>query len=134
VLCLGLLYHLRDPLAAMDLLRSLCTSTLYLETAVLSPASARLFQLGTGTVSIPEFDQTPLMQFLPGKTANNDPTNFWLPNAACLRAMLEESNFVVDRVAVHGDRAIAMARPTYDAALESINRIASSIHRASIAG
>lgn len=128
VLCLGLLYHLRDPLAALDLVRSLCTGVLYLETAVLDPASAREFNdLGAWSANVAEFDSTPLMQFLPGKVANDDPTNFWLPNRACLKAMLEESNFVVDRVDVRGSRAIAVARPAFDAFLEGVNRIASSM-------
>jgi tRNA (mo5U34)-methyltransferase len=130
VLCLGLLYHLRDPLAALDLLRSLCTGELYLETAVLNPAGARaLNDIGAWGATMAEFETTPLMQFLPGSVANNDLTNFWLPNRACLKAMLEESNFVVDRVDVNGPRAIAVARPTFDAFLESVNRIASSMGR-----
>jgi tRNA (mo5U34)-methyltransferase len=128
VLCLGLLYHLRDPLAALDLLRSLCGGTLFLETAVLDPAGARALNgIGAWSATMAEFDSTPLMQFLPGSVANNDPTNFWLPNRACLKAMLKESNFVVDRVDVHGPRAIAVARPSFDPFLESVNRIASSM-------
>jgi tRNA (mo5U34)-methyltransferase len=128
VLCLGLLYHLRDPLAALDLVRSLCTNALFLETAILDPGASDVFNgIGQWSASVPDFDRTPLMQFLPGHVANNDPTNFWLPNAACLRAMLEETNFAVTRLAVHGARAIAVARPTFDAGLESVNRVASSL-------
>ena len=128
VLCLGLLYHLRDPLAALDLVRMLCRGTLYLETAVLDPGSAATFAgLGAWTASVPGFADTPVMQFLPGRVANNDPTNFWLPNAACLRAMLIESNFSVSRLDVRGPRAVAVATPTFDAALESVNRVASSV-------
>jgi tRNA (mo5U34)-methyltransferase len=137
VLCLGLLYHLRDPLAALDLLRTLCRGTLFLETAALDPGSAHVFNnIGAWSASVAAFDTTPLMQFLPGRVANNDPTNFWLPNRACLKAMLEESNFVVDRVEVNGARAIAVARPVFDEALETINRVASSVgsRRAAIAG
>jgi tRNA (mo5U34)-methyltransferase len=135
VLCLGLLYHLRDPLAALDLLRSLCRGTLFLETAVLAPGAApALNGIGAWSATMAEFDSTPLMQFLPGNVANNDPSNFWLPNRACLKAMLEESNFVVDRVDVRGPRAVAVARPRFDGFLERINRIASSIgDRAAIA-
>lgn len=128
VLCLGLLYHLRDPLAALNLVRSLCRGVLYLETAILEPSRAGAFDgIGAWSAAVPQFDETPLMQFLPGAIANNDPTNFWLPNRACLKAMLEESNFVVDRVDVNGPRAIAVARPTFDAFLEHINRVASSL-------
>lgn len=128
VLCLGLLYHLRDPLAALDLVRTLCRGTLYLETAVIDPASSATFNgLGAWTTNVPDFDHIPLMQFLPGRVANDDPTNFWLPNAACLRAMLAESNFSVSRLEVRGARAVAVATPTFDAALESVNRVASSI-------
>lgn len=128
VLCLGLLYHLRDPLAALDLVRSLCRGTLYLETAVLHPASSKVFNdIGKWSAAVADFDTIPLMQFLPGRVANNDPTNFWLPNAACLKAMLEESNFTVEHVTVHGARAVAVARPVLDAALDRVNVVASSI-------
>jgi tRNA (mo5U34)-methyltransferase len=128
VLCLGLLYHLRDPLAALDLVRSLCRGTLYLETAVLSPSASHLFNdFSAWIADLPAFDRVPLMQFLPGRVANDDPSNFWLPNAACLRAMLEESNFVVERVDVCGARAVAVAHPAFDASLEQVNRVASAL-------
>jgi tRNA (mo5U34)-methyltransferase len=128
VLCLGVLYHLRDPLAALDLLRGLCRGTLHLETAVLDPASSRVYgAIGEWSRRAPDFDRTPLMQFLPGRAVNDDPTNFWLPNGACLQAMLEESNFAVTRLAIHGARAVAIARPVLDAALDHVNRMASSV-------
>ncbi|MGD9905721.1 MAG: class I SAM-dependent methyltransferase [Vicinamibacterales bacterium] len=137
VLCLGLLYHLRDPLAALDLIRSLCRGTLYLETAILNPAASHVFNgIGAWGTDVAEFERTPVMQFLPGRVANDDPTNFWLPNAACLRAMLEETNFVVERLDVHGPRAVAVARPSFDASLERVNDVASALRprRTALAG
>jgi tRNA (mo5U34)-methyltransferase len=35
----------------------------------------------------------PVMVFYPGATLNNDPTNFWGPNIACVREMLREVGF-----------------------------------------
>jgi len=38
---------------------------------------------------VPELEKIPLMQFYPGRALNNDPTNAWAPNEACLRSILE---------------------------------------------
>jgi len=78
VLFLGLLYHLRDPLFVLDAIRRVCRSTVYVETEI-----------------YPDNSLEPFMRFHPLATANNDPTNYWSPNPACLKAMLEESNFEV---------------------------------------
>jgi hypothetical protein len=63
----------------------------------------------------PELAEIPLMQFYPGGALNNDPTNVWAPNQACLRAMLEETGFAVDHQLRIGQRAIAFAHRTEDA-------------------
>jgi hypothetical protein len=58
------------------------------------------------------------MQFYPGDSLNNDPTNVWAPNQACLRAMLGESGFAVDHELRIGQRALAFAHRTQDAMRE----------------
>ena len=45
-----------------------------------------------------------LMQFYAGRTLNDDPTNYWGPNMACLRAMLSEVQFEVRSTSVLGSR------------------------------
>ncbi|HJQ38118.1 MAG TPA: methyltransferase domain-containing protein [Thermoanaerobaculia bacterium] len=93
VLCLGLLYHLPDPIRALRILRGLTRSRMILETLVLDR-------------ELPELSSMPLMRFLPGDTMNSDPSNYWSPNVACVRAMLADTEFSAGRVRRHGDRAI----------------------------
>ena len=35
----------------------------------------------------------PVMQFHPGQTLENDPTNWWTPNRRCLEEMLRDIGF-----------------------------------------
>ena len=76
ILFLGVLYHLPDPLGALWSLRLLCQSALYLE-----------------TIYSDDKQEAPLMRYLPGASFANDITNFWSPNLACLKAMLEDTGF-----------------------------------------
>jgi tRNA (mo5U34)-methyltransferase len=124
VLCLGLLYHLPDPLGALAKVRSLCRGQLYLETYVLNsaliPANE---QQATPEALVAMMSELPLMQFLPGKSLNNDPTNYWAPNMKCLEAMLTESMFEILEKQIYGDRAVIECRAIYDAELDTYTRI-----------
>jgi hypothetical protein len=41
----------------------------------------------------------PLMQFHPKDSLNNDSTNYWSPNASCLRLMFQEiGNYTIEDV------------------------------------
>lgn len=93
VLCLGLLYHLPDPIRALRVIRSLSRARMILETLVLDQ-------------ELPEMSSMPLMRFFPGDTKLGDPSNYWSPNVACVRAMLADTEFSAGRVRRHGDRAI----------------------------
>jgi 2-polyprenyl-3-methyl-5-hydroxy-6-metoxy-1,4-benzoquinol methylase len=98
VLALGLLYHLPDPLGALRIMRKLCRSRLLLETLVIDHMAY-----------LHPFDwlrSIPLMQFLPGSSFGNDPTNFWAPNIAGVKAMLRETEFGSWRVVMIRSRAI----------------------------
>jgi 2-polyprenyl-3-methyl-5-hydroxy-6-metoxy-1,4-benzoquinol methylase len=149
VLCLGLLYHLRDPLRALSRIRDVCKGELYVESFVIDsrlvrpnePANAlangseeliaETDPTGTSREDIPdellaEPDVTggdpaadsellaqprqtamglaaiseelltiPLAQFFPRKELDDDPTNWWGYNTACLKQMLEATNFTV---------------------------------------
>ena len=76
VLFLGVLYHLKNPLLALEKVASVCGETLVLETIVDTRWSSR-----------------PTMVFFPGSEKNNDPTNWWAPNVRCVVAMLETLGF-----------------------------------------
>lgn len=110
VLFLGVLYHLRDPMLALDRIAGVSRGKLIVETQMIDDALLtedgdfkRLVDLD------PELERVPLMQFYPGRILNNDPTNVWAPNEVCLAAMLEESGFAVASQLRLGQRGIAFA-------------------------
>ncbi|HYW54200.1 MAG TPA: methyltransferase domain-containing protein [Dongiaceae bacterium] len=110
VFMLGLLYHLRDPLGALDVVRDLARDRVYLETYVCDegidlPDGSRssLLQLDS------RLAKTPMMVFLPGASLNADPSNFWAPNAACVEAMMTEANFTVHWLKRAQNRVLAAA-------------------------
>jgi tRNA (mo5U34)-methyltransferase len=79
VLFLGVLYHLRDPLLALERVASVARGLLVLETVV--------DMVGFGR---------PAAAFYPGRELNGDPTNWWGPNIPAVHGMLQCSGF--DRV------------------------------------
>ncbi|MHC4991305.1 MAG: class I SAM-dependent methyltransferase [Planctomycetota bacterium] len=87
VLCLGVLYHVRDPLGALERLASVTTNQLILETHVDA--------LGFGR---------PAMVFYPGSELNEDSSNWWGPNERALRTMLRDVGF--DRVEIVSRRPL----------------------------
>lgn len=125
VLCLGLLYHLPDPMRALHLLRALCRDRFYLETQAIDNA----FLLPDGrqvplAKVAPLLANVPIMQFFPGSNLYGDPTNYWGPNLKCLQMMLKECKFAVEGHHLHGGRAILKARAVEDESLEYHNGIA----------
>jgi tRNA (mo5U34)-methyltransferase len=97
VLFMGVLYHLRHPLLALDLLH---------EHAVKDMLVFQSLTRGTSEVLPLEddysFDETdifekpgyPVMHFVEHSYAH-DPTNWWIPNRACVEAMLRSSGFEI---------------------------------------
>ena len=76
VLFLGVLYHMRHPLLAIEKLRSVTRELLILETHV--------DLLGL---------RRPAMAFYPGFELDSDWSNWWGPNPAAVIGMLEQSGF-----------------------------------------
>ena len=77
VFFLGVLYHLRHPLLALERIASVARSLVVLETVV--------DLVGVGR---------PAAAFYPGRELNNDPTNWWGPNVPALHAMLKDVGFI----------------------------------------
>lgn len=102
VLMLGLLYHLRDPLGAMDLVRSLCHGKLYLETEGSPPADSSV-------------QEAPILRYCRADSLNRDPTNYFVPNSAAVRAILADNEFEVEHESWIGSRGIFSARAVNDA-------------------
>lgn len=76
VLFLGVLYHLRHPLLALEKVASVTRGLLILETVV----------------DMVGFDR-PAAAFYPERELNNDPTNWWGPNPAAVHGMLRSVGF-----------------------------------------
>lgn len=76
VLFLGVLYHLKDPLGGLEKAAAMSRQSIVVETA-------------TSLNNL----RTPAMRFLPSRSLNADPTNFFSPNVACIVAMLEGAGF-----------------------------------------
>jgi len=98
VLFMGVLYHLRHPLLALDLIRAHVAGDLLVCQSLQrgSPDCAELAD------DYP-FDETrifdepgaPRMQFVERRFAG-DPTNWWIPNAPCTQAMLRSAGFRIE--------------------------------------
>jgi tRNA (mo5U34)-methyltransferase len=82
VLCLGVLYHMRHPLLALERVASVTRGLLILETEV-------------DDLLLP----WPSLAFYPGKELGGDPTNWFGPNALAVEGMLKSVGFQkVERV------------------------------------
>ena len=75
VLFLGVIYHLRSPLLALERIRKVCKGVMYLETQICTDLP--------GTAA----------QFYADNELNNDPTNWWAPTRPCLEAWLTSHGF-----------------------------------------
>lgn len=97
VIFMGVLYHLRHPLLALDLLY---------ENVVKDLLVFQSMQRGSSEIETVQNDydfwQTdiflrpgfPQMYFVEHRYSN-DPTNWWIPNRACMEAMLRSSGFEI---------------------------------------
>ncbi|MGZ5443293.1 MAG: class I SAM-dependent methyltransferase [Thermoanaerobaculia bacterium] len=99
VLLMGVLYHLRKPLAALDAMRSVLKEggQLFVGTMMIDD----YFLLPDGNVTTleavnPILKDVPLWQAYPRDTLNGDFTNCFAPNLAGLKAALSEAQFRVD--------------------------------------
>ena len=100
VLFMGVLYHLRHPLLALDLLSEHVVGERLIFQSMLRGAEESL-AVGADyefTDTTPFADpRYPTLYFVERKYAG-DPTNWWIPNAACAEAMLRSAGFrIVDR-------------------------------------
>jgi tRNA (mo5U34)-methyltransferase len=96
VIFMGVLYHLRHPLLALDLIREHVAHNHLLfqslqggSAAVAKPEADYEFFEGLKAI---EQDGWPAMYFIEQRLAA-DPTNWWVPNAAASAAMLRSAGF-----------------------------------------
>lgn len=114
VLFLGVLYHLRHPLLALDLLH---------EHAVKDVLVIQSMLRGSELVGEVENDyefweqdvfldrRFPQMYFVEQRFSG-DPTNWWIPNRACLEAMLRSAGF---EILAHPEKEVFVCRWTEQA-------------------
>lgn len=101
VLFLGVLYHLRNPLRALEIIRSVCRDKLYLESFIIDEMIEQ-----SPSVYNSSLVSFPLMQFFSRDELNSDYTNWWGPTLVCLTEMLESTNFTVEQKKRSGNRTI----------------------------
>ena len=99
VIFMGVLYHLRHPLLALDLIHEHVAKDLFLFQSMVrgSKAVAPLKDDYLITDTTP-FDMAgfPKMHFIEQRYSN-DQTNWWIPNRACTEAMLRSSGFKIEQ-------------------------------------
>jgi tRNA (mo5U34)-methyltransferase len=105
VFCLGVLYHLRHPLLALERIRSVCKDLLILETQICDHYFLDTNNLPHDLAQIaPLMLTVPMAQFYPGAELNGDPTNWWSPNLLALDGMLQSTGFISQQTIVDGGR------------------------------
>jgi tRNA (mo5U34)-methyltransferase len=95
VLFLGVLYHLRHPLLALDLLYEHAVADLLVFQSMLrgsDEVAAVSGDYGFWERGIFEEPGFPRLYFIE-KRYSQDPTNWWIPNRACAEAMLRAAGF-----------------------------------------
>lgn len=109
VIFMGVLYHLRHPLLALDILRehvvgdALIFQSLERGSKVVAevPADAPF-----EAEALFEAEGWPVLHFVEGSYAG-DPTNWWIPNRACSEAMLRAAGF---RIEARGHDEVLLCR------------------------
>lgn len=97
VLFMGVLYHLRHPLLALDLIREHVAGELLLfQSMQRGESEIAAVKENTHFWDTEPFRQpgSPRLHFIEHRYAD-DPTNWWIPNAACVEAMLRSSGFEI---------------------------------------
>ena len=97
VLFMGVLYHLRHPLLALDILYEHAVGeTLVFQSMLRGSRDVRPLSADYGFQEAAHFDDPayPAMFFVEHQYAG-DPTNWWIPNRACAEAMLRSAGFEI---------------------------------------
>ena len=111
VFFMGVFYHLRYPLFALDKLIKKVGGTLVFQTMVRGSGEVQDWQADYPfwTTQIFEERNFPAMYFIE-KSYSHDPTNWWIPNRAAVESMLRSSGL---EIAAHPEPETWICRPTY---------------------
>jgi tRNA (mo5U34)-methyltransferase len=97
VLFMGVLYHLRHPLLALDLIHQHAAKDLLVfQSMQRGSQSVEAVKSDYPFWETEVFDKAgfPRMHFIENRYAS-DPTNWWIPNSACAEAMLRSAGFEI---------------------------------------
>jgi tRNA (mo5U34)-methyltransferase len=94
VVFIGVLYHLKHPLYALELIASVCKETMYFQSVVRGPSGDLDPPEDYPVTEIAAFDQPawPKLYFIE-KKFNGDESNWWFATRSCLKAMLRTAGF-----------------------------------------
>jgi tRNA (mo5U34)-methyltransferase len=113
VLFLGVIYHLRHPLLALDRIHDVCEpdALLLLETHMIDEGfvdgAGNWHRLADFHADLPSF---PLVQYYPADMLGSDPTSQWAPNRVALEGWLRGAGFEPLSTWQHAFRGGAVAR------------------------
>jgi tRNA (mo5U34)-methyltransferase len=97
VIFMGVLYHLRHPLLALDLIHDHVAKDMLLFQSMQRGSSA-VDEIADNydfwTTELFDSPGYPKMHFVEHRYAD-DPTNWWIPNRACVEAMLRSAGFAI---------------------------------------
>jgi tRNA (mo5U34)-methyltransferase len=116
VLFLGVLYHLRHPLLALDLIHEhVADDLMVFQSMQRGSRDVEPLQEDYDFWTVEMFDQDgyPKMHFVE-HSYSNDWTNWWIPNRACMEAMLRSAGF---EIVTHPEDEVYICRkvqPPYD--------------------
>ena len=95
---MGVLYHLRHPLLALDLIHEHVAGDLLVFQSMQRGSDGGRARRARTTTSARRtiFDEPgyPKLHFIEHRYAD-DPTNWWVPNRACVEAMLRSAGFEI---------------------------------------
>lgn len=118
VIFMGVLYHLRHPLLALDLIRQHVAGDILIFQSM-QRGSSDVVPLAENypfsDYALFDHPAYPRLHFVEKRYAD-DPTNWWVPNAACAEAMLRSAGFEITahpEAEVYICRATGLADPTH---------------------
>jgi tRNA (mo5U34)-methyltransferase len=109
VLFMGVLYHLRHPLLALDLIREhVAGDLLVFQSMQRGSSEVEAVDEDYNFWQRDHFDRPgyPKLHFVE-QLYSRDPTNWWIPNRACTEAMLRSAGFVI---AAHPEEEVYICR------------------------
>ena len=111
VLFMGVFYHLRYPVLALDLVAERTNRLLLFQTLTMPGSEAVVppDNLGLDDREAMNEPGWPRMAFIE-KSLEGDPTNWWAPNHACIEALLRTAGLVVE---AHPGHEMYLCRPSY---------------------